>query len=166
LRNVKVVFYHPNCTSVVQPLDLSLIKCFKQVYRKQLVQRAVCLMDAGKGVQPKINILCAIHCIVSAWQSTKNCFVKCGHLKKNQEGSDVAEVNGSGEEEVTQDEDWVQLRASIAGLAFDAYMSVDQKLATYGVLCMEEMWCTGKWKLRGGAMMVVMMTMKPSPNQC
>jgi hypothetical protein len=37
LRNVMVVFYPPNCTSVIQPLDLDLIKCFQQVYRKQLV---------------------------------------------------------------------------------------------------------------------------------
>jgi hypothetical protein len=41
-------FLPPNCTSVIQPLDLGLIECFKLVYRKQLVQRAVCLMDAGK----------------------------------------------------------------------------------------------------------------------
>jgi hypothetical protein len=47
MRNVKVVFYTPNCTSVLQPFDLVLMKCFKEVYRKQLVQRAVCLMDAG-----------------------------------------------------------------------------------------------------------------------
>jgi hypothetical protein len=45
LRNVKVVFYPPNCTSIVQPLDLVVIKCFKQVYRKQLVQMTVCVMD-------------------------------------------------------------------------------------------------------------------------
>nr|CAD7444077.1 unnamed protein product [Timema bartmani] len=32
-----------------EPLDLGVIKCFKQVYRNQLVQRAVRLMDAGKG---------------------------------------------------------------------------------------------------------------------
>jgi hypothetical protein len=52
LRNIKVGLHplSPKCTIVIQPLDLGLIKCFKQVYRKQLVQRAVCL-DAGKGVQ-------------------------------------------------------------------------------------------------------------------
>jgi hypothetical protein len=64
LRNVKVAFYPPNCTSIVQSLDLSVIKCFKQVYRKQLEQRAVCLMDTGKGVQLKFEILWAIHFIV------------------------------------------------------------------------------------------------------
>jgi hypothetical protein len=41
LRNVEVVFYHPNFTIVLQPFDLGLIKCFRQVYKKQLVQRAV-----------------------------------------------------------------------------------------------------------------------------
>jgi hypothetical protein len=70
------------------------------VYRKQLVQRDVCLIDTGKGVQLKINILCAIHLIVLAWQQVtqftiQNCFVKCGHVK-NREGSDVTEVDRSG----------------------------------------------------------------------
>jgi hypothetical protein len=82
---------------------LGLIKHFKQVYRKQLVQKALCLMDAVKGVQLKIDFLCAIHFIVSAWQQVtqstiQNCFVKCGHVK-NQEGSDMMEV----EDYITQD---------------------------------------------------------------
>jgi hypothetical protein len=86
LRNVKMVVYPPNSTSIVQPLDLGVIKGFKQV-----VQRAVCLMDAGKGVQLKIDILRAIHFIVLAWQQVtqstiQNCFVKCGHLKKMNTG--------------------------------------------------------------------------------
>jgi hypothetical protein len=114
LRNVKVVFYPPDCASVIQPLDLCLIKCFKQVDRKQLVQRAICLMDAGKGVQLEIDVLCAIHFIVSAWQqlarsTIQNCFVKCDNVKKSQEGSYMTEVNGNGEDDVTQDEDWVRL---------------------------------------------------------
>jgi hypothetical protein len=79
LRNVNVVFNPPNCTSIVQPLDLGVIKCFNQVYRKLLVQRAVCLMDARKGVQLKIDILGSTYFIVSSWeqvtQSTiQNCF--------------------------------------------------------------------------------------------
>jgi hypothetical protein len=50
LRNVKMIFYPPNCTRIVQPHDFGVIKCFKQVYTKQLVHRAVCLMYTGKGV--------------------------------------------------------------------------------------------------------------------
>jgi hypothetical protein len=37
LRKVKVGFYPLSCTSVAQPLDFSLIKCFIQVHRKLLV---------------------------------------------------------------------------------------------------------------------------------
>jgi hypothetical protein len=51
LRNVKVIRYPANCTSVPQPLDLGVIKCYKQLYRKRLVQTAVCLMDAGKDMK-------------------------------------------------------------------------------------------------------------------
>jgi hypothetical protein len=52
VRNVKVVFCPQKCT-VLKPLDLGLMKCFKQVYRKHT---AVCLMDARKVVQLKIDI--------------------------------------------------------------------------------------------------------------
>ena len=38
-----------------------------------------------------------------------------------------------------QDEDWVQLGTSTAGMNFDTYMSVDQELTTCSVLCVEEM---------------------------
>jgi hypothetical protein len=105
-------------------------------------------MDAGKGVQLKINILHTIHLIVSAWQQVtqstiQNCFVKCGHMKKNQERSDTMKVDGSSEDDVMQDEDWVQLGASTACVDFDAYMSVDQELMTCGVLCIEGMCVVG-----------------------
>jgi hypothetical protein len=62
-------------------------------------------MDAGKGRQLKMEILWTIHFIVLAWQQVtqftiQNCFVKCGHMK-NQEGSDMTEVDGSGEDDIT-----------------------------------------------------------------
>jgi hypothetical protein len=39
-------------------------------------------------------------------------------MKKNQEWSNVTEVDGSGENDVTQDEDWIWLGASTAGADF------------------------------------------------
>jgi hypothetical protein len=53
LRNVKVIRYPANCTSVVQPLDLGVIKCYKQLYRKHNMQTPACLMDAGKDTKNK-----------------------------------------------------------------------------------------------------------------
>jgi hypothetical protein len=95
-------------------------------------------MDTGKGGQLKINILCSIHFTVLAWQqvtqsTNQNSVLKCRHVKKNQEGSDVME------DDIMQDEGWIRLGTSTAGMAFGAYVSVDQELSMCGVLCMEEM---------------------------
>uniref|UniRef100_A0A1B6D5P3 DDE-1 domain-containing protein n=1 Tax=Clastoptera arizonana TaxID=38151 RepID=A0A1B6D5P3_9HEMI len=38
MGNVKVIFFPPNMTSVVQPMDQSVIKNFKHFYRRYLVQ--------------------------------------------------------------------------------------------------------------------------------
>jgi hypothetical protein len=61
-------------------------------------------------------------------------FLKCGHVKKNEERSDMTEIDRSGEDDCTQDEDWVRLGASTTGLN-DTYVSEDQELMTCGVLC-------------------------------
>jgi hypothetical protein len=60
-------------------------------------------------------------------------------VKKNEEGSGMMEIDGSGEDDGTQDEDWVWLGATTAGVNFNASLSVDQELTTCGVLCVEEM---------------------------
>jgi hypothetical protein len=49
------------------------------------------------------------------------------------------QIDRSGEDDGRQDEDWVWLGASTAGVNFDAYVSVDQELVTCGVLYVEEM---------------------------
>jgi hypothetical protein len=81
LSNVKVIRYPANCTSVLQPLDLGVIKCYKQLYRKHLMQTAVSLMDAGKGTKKKIIVLEALHYTVAdlqqvTQQTIENCFRK------------------------------------------------------------------------------------------
>nr|CAD7260205.1 unnamed protein product [Timema shepardi] len=86
---------------------------FDTVYIKQLVQRTVCLMDAEKGVQLKMDILQAIRFIVSAWH----------HMSH----SSIRTV--------------LHIVAITADMNF-AYVYVDQELATFGVLCVEEI-CDG-----------------------
>jgi hypothetical protein len=55
---------HPYAVS-----SLGITKCFKQLYRKHLVQKAVCLMDSGKDVKMKIHVLQAHGGggVISAW---------------------------------------------------------------------------------------------------
>lgn len=51
LRNVKVVCNPTVCTSMLQPLELYIIRRFKQVYRKHLLLNSVCLMGPEKNIK-------------------------------------------------------------------------------------------------------------------
>ncbi|KAH7976898.1 hypothetical protein HPB52_021475 [Rhipicephalus sanguineus] len=82
LRNVKVVFLPPSCTSQLQPLDAGVIKCMKQKYRKFLVQRRLAGMER-KQLDKKLSVLDAMHYIASAWdavtpETIANSFRHCG----------------------------------------------------------------------------------------
>jgi hypothetical protein len=138
LRNVKVIRYPANCTSVLQPLDLGVIKCYK-LYRKRLVQTAVCLMDAGKDTKKNINVLEVLHYTVAALQQVtqqtiKNCFRKAGYLQGQSSGnSDVV---------LTNDDDFCQDWDKFSGMnkdKFEDYVSVDSHVATCGVETVQEL---------------------------
>lgn len=58
LRNVKVVFFPANCTSVLQPLDLGIIQALKMSYKKMLLQKMLREMDrVGCLEKPKVDLL-------------------------------------------------------------------------------------------------------------
>jgi hypothetical protein len=139
-RNVKVVYYPPNCTSVLQPLDLGTIKCFKQLYRKHLVQKAACLMDSGKDIELKINVLQAIHFTGAAWQqvtqsTTLNCFCQCGY---RHELNTEADSDSSIEDDDAFHEDWIRLRAE-KDVDFSSYISAHNELATCSISSIDDM---------------------------
>jgi len=47
LKNIKVIFLTPNCTSHLQPLDIGIIHTFKCQYSKQLIRKAVAVINEG-----------------------------------------------------------------------------------------------------------------------
>ena len=65
-RNVKVVRYPANCTSMLQPLALGIFHSLKAYYGERLVQTCICLMVSGKEMKKKINVLEAMHYIMAA----------------------------------------------------------------------------------------------------
>ena len=60
LSNVKMVFFPPNKSSVCQPLDLGIIKNFKDLYKKQLLRHAIAHIDKNQKVEKKVTALDAI----------------------------------------------------------------------------------------------------------
>ena len=103
--NVKVVFLPPNTTSVLQPLDLGIIKNFKVYYRKLLLCHILSKIEecnTASEVVQSVTILNAVRWVAQAWEKVtpetiKKCFRKAGIL--NREFQIVARVSESDDDE-------------------------------------------------------------------
>jgi hypothetical protein len=86
LKNIRVKFFPPNCTSHLQLLDMGIIHAFKFQYGKQLIWKAAAMIDGellGDVSKMMINLLTALHFIAEAQRqisptTIENCFKKCG----------------------------------------------------------------------------------------
>jgi hypothetical protein len=81
--NVKIVFFEPNLTPFVQPLDAGVIRCFKAHYRRAFCQRALELDDAGEQDIYRISLIEAMLMAKEAWdainsETIKNCWDHAG----------------------------------------------------------------------------------------
>ena len=75
--NIRIEFFPPNCTSLVQPLDQGIIRMVKCATRKLLVSRY--LTRLGQGVPPmailkEINLRRAMEHLAEVKISFSNCF--------------------------------------------------------------------------------------------
>lgn len=103
LENVEVFFFPSNCTSVLQPLDMGIIKCLKGYYRTNLVERIINNLER-KVVNPhSVDIKQACDMIAVSWQrvkpeAIKNCWRKAGFSTgENEVDSNVSEDEESVE---------------------------------------------------------------------
>ena len=97
--NMKVVFFPPNTTLKLQPLDLGVIQNFKVHYRRLLLRFVLASIDScssASEVAGSINILTAIRWILQAWKEVQpltisKCFKKAGILTEQLDVSSVGE---------------------------------------------------------------------------
>jgi hypothetical protein len=69
IKNVKVFYFPPNTTSLLQPKDQGVIRNFKFYYTASLNQKHVEALD--KGTKFNINVLDALIEAQSAWSKVK-----------------------------------------------------------------------------------------------
>ena len=88
--NVKLCFLPPNATSVLQPMDAGVIKCFKGHYKIKFARRAIHHLEKdnfSKQFKPTlINLFESLEMLCSAWNEVKketisNCFRHCGFFQ-------------------------------------------------------------------------------------
>jgi hypothetical protein len=128
LDNVKIAFYPPNCTSVLQPLDQGIIKNFKCFYRTKILRQIIGRLDTYTAEDP-INLLDALHFIRSSWKDVKstiiqNCFKKAGHNLEANIDMQINQLN-SNELFITN----CNLK-DLKGINFDDFVSADDEIST------------------------------------
>ncbi|XP_028967284.1 LOW QUALITY PROTEIN: tigger transposable element-derived protein 6-like [Galendromus occidentalis] len=70
MSNIRVENFPPNCTSVLQPSDLGIIRAVKANYRKDLVRRILVNLEVGS--MSKVDVKAAMDMIAHAWSEVKS----------------------------------------------------------------------------------------------
>ena len=101
----KITFFPPNTTSVLQPLDLGIIKNFKVHYRKLLIRHVLAKIkecSAADEVVKSVTILNAIRWVAQGWECVLQSTVqkKAGILS-----SDFTVLNRAN---LLENEDWTR----------------------------------------------------------
>ncbi|XP_035212025.1 tigger transposable element-derived protein 6-like [Stegodyphus dumicola] len=112
LQNIQLEFLPPNTTSLMQPMDMGVIKNFKTLYRGKLVNYILESIDenllttstTAREISSKISLLQAIQFVADSWRAIKattiqNCFTNCGFKPleisenlSNEENEDMLQV--------------------------------------------------------------------------
>jgi transcriptional regulator with XRE-family HTH domain len=79
LSNIKFVFFPPNTTSIVQPLDQGVINSFKCHYRRMLVKHIIAQCTMAHSIdQINVTALDAIRWIDEAWKTVTSTTIRNG----------------------------------------------------------------------------------------
>jgi hypothetical protein len=84
LKSIKLIFFPPNATSVLQPCDQGIIQNMKVHYRRYLLEKLLSLMESGRSSSDfQINIMDALFNLRRAWttvssETIANCFKHAG----------------------------------------------------------------------------------------
>lgn len=125
LKQIKLVFLPPNCTSVLQPMDQGVIRSLKVSFRKELVYKIIEKNENNDDT--KVSILDAILMVSKAWESVRketivNCFRVSGLTKVAQPGTSYEDITD------TNLQDAVSLLSS--NCSADDYVQVDDEIIT------------------------------------
>ncbi|XP_054724765.1 tigger transposable element-derived protein 4-like [Uloborus diversus] len=128
LKAVKLVFFPPNATSVLQPLDQGIIQNFKVGYRKLFLRHVISQASSENSAQlaKSVNVLNAIQWITKAVSSiskscVQNCFKKAGF-----------KIQGVIVNESNNEENELSELARVTGcdIPINDYIAIDENLCT------------------------------------
>ena len=134
LTNIKLVFFPPNTTSVLQPMDAGVIKNFKVNYRKLLVMDLIRCIDQKIDFKP--SVFDAIQMIEDSWnrvsaQTIQNCFRHSKIMLRSDENTDNENLRLEIMPIELQSESILTFFDSRN--QYDNYISIDDNIETQGI---------------------------------
>lgn len=81
--SIELIYFKPNLTPYVQPLNAGIIQCFKAHYCRAFCSHAIDMDDAGEKDIYKVNLLEIMMMVRQVWdvvtpQTIKNCWWHTG----------------------------------------------------------------------------------------
>ena len=118
LKSVRMFFLPPNCTSVLQPMDQGIIRCFKHHYKTAINKKNIEALD--NGTEFKLSILEALREAQRAWakvtpETISNCWLHMAFREY-----------GSPKEFIAPEND----QPGLSTAEFDEFVQVDDGLIT------------------------------------
>ena len=135
LTNVRLKFFPPNTTSIIQPCDQGIIRNLKSYYCTQIVRRLISDIDSPETTATdyakKLTLLDAVHLLSTAWKNVKqqtivNCYRKAGFQIPTVESQNA----------VTDDD--LVIPTIIPQIDFDRYVNHYSDTPCHGLLTDEE----------------------------
>ena len=126
---VRVQFFPPNLTSIIQPLDQGIINAFKMKYRKQIIlDKLECLNTSTQ--MKNIEIIDGINFTVQAWSEIsssiiRNCFKKAGFKMEKFLGSCSSTAKEDLNEKKHMEDMWNKIRKTETGYDFSYFKYVE-----------------------------------------
>ena len=133
MSNVKLIFLPPNTSSVCQPLDLGIIKTFKDFYKKKLLRHVVSKMDQNESIEKSTKIIYAIHWIISSIaeikdRTVKKCFKKAGFQMSFEDNEALANCEDNSDQNLQEIQDLIQ--RICPEMSVEEFMSLDENIET------------------------------------
>lgn len=139
LKNIKLKYFPPNLTSVLQPMDQGIIQNLKQQYRKRIIMKVLAHMEDS--TPTTVSLLDAIRDLNKTWnldvkqQTISNCFRKAGFAKDeliNDSTYDWDEEDDLPLSELKQI--WTNYRTAMGNddVSFEDYIDIDNGVQTMG----------------------------------
>lgn len=139
LSNVTVKFFPPNTTSHLQPLDQGVIRAFKAIYRKKLLEKIIQKIgriEHATELTKSITVLDAVLWAAQAWKEVKvggisHCFEKAGFPKSPGSADDLIVEDDDFDDQSMLDvlQEYTDQLPATYRMEIDDYITFDDGLA-------------------------------------